>query len=107
MALIFVLSSFPIAVPHIERIPLRDKGIHLVEYAILGALCAHAATRTFPHHSRVRAVMLGAFLAASWGLTDELHQSFVPERTSDAFDLLADSVGATVGAFVCYLRRPR
>lgn len=107
MALTFVLSSFPLATPHLDSFPLRDKGLHFLEYAILGGLCAHAALRTFPHHSRVRAVLLGAFLAASWGLTDELHQSFVPERTSDLYDLVADALGATVGAFVCYVRRAR
>ncbi len=46
-----------------------------------------------------------AFLAAVvWGATDELHQRTVPGRTADPLDLLADAVGAAVGAAV--RRRP-
>ena len=32
-----------------------------------------------------------------YGLSDELHQSFVPNRTSDIADLMADGIGACVG----------
>ena len=105
MALIFVLSSLPLAIPEVERFPLKDKGVHFLEYAILGGLCAHASIRTFPDHPRLRAALLGAFLAASWGLSDELHQSFVPTRSADVIDLVADSLGASVGAVAYYFRR--
>jgi VanZ family protein len=35
--------------------------------------------------------------AALFGLSDEIHQSFVPFRTADAWDVLADALGAALG----------
>ena len=51
---------------------------------------------------RLRAVgmasLVGAWtIATVYGLTDEFHQSFVPGRTADPRDLLADGVGAALG----------
>ena len=72
--------------------------IHATEYALLGALTVWA----WPH-------ALGSWLlATAYGATDELHQRYVPFRSSDPFDLLADGVGAMLGvAGVQGLRRRR
>ena len=37
-------------------------------------------------------------LATLYGVTDEFHQSFVPNRMTDPKDLLVDFLGATAGA---------
>ena len=43
------------------------------------------------------ASLLGAFvIAVLYGVSDEFHQSFVPGRTPDAADVLADAVGAAL-----------
>ena len=42
-------------------------------------------------------------LAVGYGVTDEWHQSFVPGRTPELRDLLADAVGSTFGAGVVWL----
>jgi len=45
------------------------------------------------------AVALLAVLASTvYGVTDEVHQRFVPGRTADLLDLAADAVGATIAA---------
>ena len=44
--------------------------------------------------SLARAAVLSAVL---FGLTDEIHQSYVPSRTADGWDLLADALGAAMG----------
>jgi VanZ family protein len=36
-------------------------------------------------------------LATMYGVSDEFHQSFVPGRSPDRFDVVADCVGATIG----------
>ncbi len=88
-ALIFVLSSFS-SFPVPRGIFSFDKVIHLVEYAVLGFLVA----RAWP-----RARWWGAAIAATlYGVTDEIHQSFVPGRSADPFDALADAIGSTIGA---------
>lgn len=98
MAAIWGVSSFTFDAPLVNEFPLRDKGIHFVEYAVLGFLVAHAALRTWPDRNAVRAVALGALVAAAWGVLDELHQALVPGRTAELLDLLADTLGSVAGA---------
>lgn len=98
MALIFVISSFEVRVPGIEHIPLRDKGIHLVEYGVLGWLCAGASSRTWRWAPAWRTAAFAVFVSVLWGLSDEVHQALVPGRSPDLADLIADLVGSTAGA---------
>lgn len=107
MALIFVLSSIEITVPYVDRFPLRDKGIHFVEYAVLGWLCARAAHRTWPDQSLLRVGGFAFLVAAGWGLSDELHQAFVPGRMAEVSDWVADALGSAAGVLGSHaLRRP-
>ena len=39
--------------------------------------------------------MVGMF----YGMTDELHQYFVPERNGSVLDVVADGVGSLIGAY--------
>jgi VanZ family protein len=41
-------------------------------------------------------------IAAAYGVSDEFHQSFVPRRSVEAMDVAADTVGASIAAFVLY-----
>ena len=97
MALIFVISSFEVEVPGLRHFPLRDKGIHFVEYGVLGWLCAAASSRTWPSASVLRTAALAVFVSALWGLSDEIHQAFVPGRSSEIADVVADLFGSAVG----------
>ncbi|MCL6583177.1 MAG: VanZ family protein [bacterium] len=98
IGLIFFLSSqshLPISPPNI---PYGDKLCHGIEFAILGYLLM----RAFRQGSRISqntSLALAILIALLFGLSDEIHQSFVPFRQSDIFDLLADGLGAAVGAW--------
>jgi VanZ family protein len=71
-----------------------DKLVHGLVFAVGGAL-ACAAFRT----GTVRSPALAAILCcAVWGFVDEIHQGFVPGRSTEVGDLLADVTGATAGA---------
>lgn len=37
-------------------------------------------------------------IASAYGISDELHQSFVPGRDCNVWDWLADTLGAIIGA---------
>jgi VanZ family protein len=65
-----------------------DKGAHLLAYALLGFLLGRGLGGLYP----------AFFLAALYGLVDEWHQSFVPGREAFGLDLLADFLGAYLGA---------
>ena len=83
-----------------ESILSHDKLLHLVAYAVLGALVAGAvAARLGP----ARAVAAAALIAAAYGVTDEWHQRYVPGRDADPLDWAADAVGALAGAYASVL----
>lgn len=101
---IFVVSSGPLP----ERLRPRfldflgsDKLGHLAIYAVWGALAAWARLAAWPGAqgaSRRGAILFGWIGGTLYGLTDEIHQLWVPGRDAEAGDLVADSLGALAGA---------
>ena len=90
MALIFFLSSQP-DVPAPELFSQQDKVAHLLAFGVLGLLLAFALTP--PAAASWRRVLLITALVTVYGITDELHQYFVPGREASIWDVLADGVG--------------
>lgn len=97
MALIWTLSSMPMQVS-LASIPFKDKGAHAIEYGTLAFLFSHAIRKTWPATPLWRVLLYAVGLTFVWGFLDEVHQAFVPGRNSDSADLLADTVGATLGS---------
>jgi VanZ family protein len=103
---IFYLSSQPNPLPVLTS-RLGDKLLHLIEYGGLGLLLTFALDGV---GLGVRRAALLALLAASaYGASDEIHQSFVPNRDCSARDWAADTAGAALGAAAAarLLRRKR
>jgi VanZ family protein len=93
--LIFFLSSRE--VPEVLAPPGGlDKLLHLAEYAVLGALLSRALLGTGAPGTILWAGLLGAV----YGITDELHQYFVPSRSAEGLDALADALGSFLGAWL-------
>ena len=94
-AVILTLTSVPgSAVPEVG-VQSADKLVHIVLYAILGALATRAMwgdTRPFV------AIAIAAAGASIFGAVDELHQGIVPGRSADLIDWVADSIGGLTGA---------
>lgn len=106
--LVFYLSSKSDPLPFsISSFVGEDKVLHACAYGVLGALLALAAGGG--RFQGRRAVVLAAALASLYGVTDELHQSFVPGRDTSAGDWAADTVGGLAGAALASaaLRRRR
>jgi VanZ family protein len=106
--LIWWISSRVVDFRLIERFPFQDKGVHLLEYLLLGLLMSYAVQVTWPTQ-RLR-YFATLWLTCGLGLVDELHQLFVPGRSADAADLVADSLGAllaTLGSALWSLRARR
>ncbi|MFO0701453.1 MAG: VanZ family protein [Nitrospira sp.] len=85
-----------------EQVPFvsffSDKVVHAVEYAVLGALCYRALQGSQREAWRRQAMLLAIVFTSLYGISDEIHQAFVPFRESSVFDWIADTVGAAVGA---------
>jgi VanZ family protein len=97
MAAIFALSSVTVQAPVVAEFPLQDKGLHALEFAVLGFLLAHATFRTWPDRPTWRLAALAAVIGVAWGVLDELHQALVPGRHAEVLDAVADAVGVVVG----------
>jgi VanZ family protein len=94
---IFGLSSIPgQSLPAVSALKY-DKVIHAAVYAILGGLFFAALRRT-SSLSTARVVAVAALAALAYGLTDEFHQIFVPGRSAELYDALADGLGGWLGA---------
>jgi hypothetical protein len=98
-AAIFLLSAQP-SLP--DRAPPwldwsgSDKIAHAIVFAGLSLLVYTGVTRSDRGiGTRARMIVPIAFTTL-YGLSDEFHQHFVPNRSFDLFDLLADAAGATI-----------
>ena len=99
-ALIFSVSST--TVPQVSEVYWQDfvahKTAHVIEYGILGILVYRALLQE--KINKKQAVIFAIGVAFLYGLTDELHQSFTPFRTSRLRDVIIDTIGATFSLWI-------
>jgi VanZ family protein len=97
MILIFIISSLQNPPQPDLNVPLIDKWEHMIEYSILGILICNSLSLRF---KLKKTIFLGIIIGVFYGLTDEIHQFFVPNRHCDLLDLLADSIGILIGTAI-------
>jgi VanZ like family len=110
-AAIFVFSS--VAYPPSPPAAITDKHVHAALYAgfalvVLRALAGGWAWRRNFSRAPDRGLtvpicLMAIVMAIAYGVTDEWHQSFVPGRTADVTDLLADAAGALTAVTLAWL----
>jgi VanZ family protein len=101
ITVIFYLSSLSHPeerLPHFLFEQFGDKLLHAIEYAVLALLCYRAFRWAAGAQAREYAVALAIVATSLYGLTDELHQAYVPLRESSFVDWIADMTGAVIGA---------
>jgi len=94
LGLIYYLSSRPNA-GWARDYP--DKVLHALEYMALALLLARGLNDGILKPMPARRLLLAWALCVAYALSDEIHQSFVPNRSSDWRDVAADAVGASAG----------
>jgi VanZ family protein len=94
-AVIFVLSSLSFGA---GGPGLPDWLTHGAVYCVLSLLVCRALAGGFPLPLSWRAGALAVLLATAYGVSDEWHQSFIPERDSSTADVAKDFGGAVFGA---------
>ena len=105
LAVIYFMSSRPsLPLPGINWLDelLRIAG-HFSEYAVLGFLLSRAIAPG-GERSLGRTLLVMVTLGALYALSDEWHQSFVPNRDASWLDLAVDTLGTLAG---CLLRAQR
>ena len=90
MAALFYLSSLP-GSPQSLAFSFGDKIAHAVAFGILGLFLSFARL-PYPFGS-IKRVALVTLVVTAYGISDELHQGFVPGRDASTLDALADFIG--------------
>lgn len=70
---------------------------HFTEFFVFGCVLLNALRL---HFDMGKAAVAAVCIASAYGVTDELHQIFVPTRSCDPMDWLVDTVAALLGALL-------
>ena len=93
---IFIQSSISkLATPDLG-FKSQDKLAHLVEFAILAFLLTKAFFYYPNAQWRKKWYLLTLLVGGFYAVFDETHQFFVPGRTADLYDVLADVIGVLI-----------
>ncbi|MGD6831925.1 VanZ family protein [Sutcliffiella halmapala] len=100
MALIWLLSSNP-ADSFVDTGMSWDnafkESLHLIEFGILYVMLA--LFFLIDGKLTTKTNILCAAIAIAYGLTDEIHQSFVPARSATVIDFVKDTIGVLIAYF--------
>lgn len=108
---IFWMSSQ--SLDELPRMPVSglDKAAHMVLYGGLAAVVSLGIRRSGKPIQPVVQILAPAGFCLLYGLTDEIHQLFIPNRHFDLLDLVADAGGAAAVQAVlfgwCWKIKPR
>lgn len=105
MGIIFFLSNQPGDSLNLPDIPDLDKVLHAVAYGTLAGTVLFAVPKHLYEQSPMRTSLLVVLFCLAYGISDEFHQSFVPDRTPSVLDLIADTTGAAVMVFIWCLSK--
>jgi VanZ family protein len=102
-AIFSVSSLVQIELP-LELISFNDLLFHGAAYFFFGLtlmLAAYPWNASLDYPLHVYGIL--GLIGVLYGLSDEIHQSFVPNRTCTISDLLADSLGVIIALLVASL----
>ena len=105
-AFIFFLSSLPHPLPESIQKYVSDWILHGVEYGVFGFLLIRALQGSFEKKSLSFLFVTALLLGILYGVSDEWHQHFVPNRHASAHDVAADGLGVFLGALLWVKRNP-
>jgi len=91
--LIFIISSIPQITPPSLGFKLEDKVYHFIEYSIFSFLLFLAFSKARTDFFKKNLFLLSSLIGIIYAYSDEFHQRFVPGRTYDLYDFLADCLG--------------
>lgn len=77
---------------------LTDKHMHFAAYAGLAAVTLRALAKARWKQVTVGAVCGAILISTLYGVSDEYHQLYVPGRSFDRLDMIADAIGSVLGA---------
>ena len=99
---IYIQSGRP-SPDQIPSVHFLDKILHFGAYGLLGVLFFRAY-QTLPLKDRKNLLILFSIGSATlYGISDEIHQYFVPFREADILDVVANTMGSICGVYFYHL----
>ena len=99
MAAIFYVSSLSdVSLPG----GVSDVSLHSLAYLGLAVVVVRALAGGVPRRIGPGVVLGALLITVAYGASDEVHQMFVPGRSAEWRDLLADAAGALIGTIGCW-----
>lgn len=86
--------------PKTPSIPYLDKIAHTILYAGLAFVVSLGIWRSNEHVVPKIQFIIPIAFATLYGISDEIHQIFVPNRSFEIADILVDFLGATIIQFI-------
>jgi len=106
MGVLFLLSSIPQSNMPKFQFQHMDKLQHFIAYMVLSFAWYIGLKES--GFSATKAILLAVVFSASFGVFEEYHQEyFAKGRVWDAYDIVADFVGASAAGLFIYLKRSR
>jgi VanZ family protein len=102
MSGIFFLSGFKIS-NQAQKIWMFDKVVHFNIFGVLSIFLIKAIQERKPEYSLKKSIVIAVIISTFFGLTDEIHQYYVPYRNCDVYDLLADFLGSLFFSYAFWL----
>lgn len=90
---IFIVSSIPQSALPPLQFDFIDKILHFAAFLIFGLSLIIAFYPEHRNQSSFKSVVLILIIGLLYSAIDEFHQLFVPGRSCDIFDWIADSIG--------------
>jgi VanZ family protein len=99
---LYIQSDYPSP----EKIPtftFSDKILHFGAYGLLGILFFRAYETLPLKANKTLLILLSIGSATLYGISDEIHQYFVPFRNADIMDVVANTLGSICGVYFYHL----
>lgn len=98
--ILFIATSLPAS--ELPSISYNDKVVHFLAFGGLGFLLTLAFMLQDKYRElRGYALLAAVVIASIYAALDEFHQSFIPGRSAEMLDWVADFLGALTGAILC------
>ena len=98
---IYIQSARP-SPEHLPDVKFFDKILHFAAYGLLGVLFFRAYETLPLKNNKYLLILFSIGSAILYGISDEIHQYFVPFRHADIMDVIANSIGSFCGVYFYY-----
>lgn len=88
-------ASYNFALRWVGAIPYGDKIAHAILYGAMAMFLNYGLS-----YRKVKGMQLGAIIVLTFAILEEFTQMYIPSRTFDLYDILADIVGVTLFSLI-------